>query len=157
MYSNIMYMSVTFPFSTFSWYSMPFFWLCWDVVQLPGKMEHLASHSHNHTHSVAVEHQVCLPSWSRGSADRERRKDGKWLSFKNTLCQDASLTVRLMLTHSEQSHGLLTRGCVLPPLYSHFLACFKETHPLCFVGQDTHTKKERARGRGVCSSVTNWM
>lgn len=117
-------------------------------------MEHLASHSHNHTHSVAVAHRVCLPSWSQRSADRERGKDGKWFSFKNTLCEDASLTVRLMLTHSEQIHGLLTRGCVLPPLYSHFWACFKETHPLCFVGQDTHTLKKREREGEECVALS---
>lgn len=58
-----------------------------------------------------------------------------------------------MHTHAtEQIHSPLARGCVLPPPYSHFLACFTETHPLCFVGQDTHT----GRAREVCNSVTVW-
>ncbi len=53
-------------------------------------------------------------------------------------------------THAREQFHSLARGCMLPPLYSQFLACFTETHPLCFVGQDTHTGRER----GVCNSVT---
>lgn len=61
-----------------------------------------------------------------------------------------SIVTPTVCTHMQQHRrSALSCGCALPPLYSHFLACFMETHPLCFVGQDTHTHTHRQRG--VCT------
>lgn len=85
-------------------------------------------------------------------------------SWKNRMKHSHTVTLNLHTHATNQSHSRPTCGSVLPPFYSYIFdgwLVFCETHPLCFVRQDTFTqwsvgRSVRLSGTAMSRNADDW-